>query len=48
MDKVDYDQNHAILLEFLGKERFEHEWMEGRAMTLKEAITYALKANGPA
>jgi hypothetical protein len=42
-DRPDYDRNVAIACAAMSKEAFEAAWQEGRAMTLQQAIAYALE-----
>ena len=42
-DRVDYDRALAATRTGLGEEAFAVVWAEGRAMSMKEAIDYALK-----
>ncbi len=42
--RADYDQTIAKTREGLSRKDFEATWSEGRAMTLEQAIEYALKA----
>ena len=43
-DQVEYDRRVASTRSRLGEEVFDGAWAEGRAMTLEQAIEYALKA----
>ncbi|MFQ5796400.1 MAG: tetratricopeptide repeat protein, partial [Candidatus Bipolaricaulia bacterium] len=47
-DRADYDRDVAAVRAGLDEEAFETAWVEGRTMTLEQAIAYALKktANG--
>jgi len=40
--RADYDSDVAIARAHLGEAAFEAAWVEGQAMTLEQAITYAL------
>ena len=42
-DRSDYDRNVAIACAALSKEAFTAAWAEGRAMTLQQAVAYALE-----
>ncbi len=44
-DQADYDRRLASTREALGEAAFAAVWAEGRAMTLEQAIEYALKEN---
>jgi predicted ATPase/DNA-binding winged helix-turn-helix (wHTH) protein len=43
-DRPDYDRTISSLRASLGDEAFEKYWAEGRAMTMEQAIEYALSA----
>jgi len=42
-DQQDYDSHVALVRAALGEEAFSAAWSEGRAMTLEQAIEYALR-----
>ena len=42
-DQPDYQKRRAALREKLGQERFAGLWEEGRALSLEQAIMYALE-----
>ena len=42
--RVDYDCHVAALRSSLGETAFAKAWAEGRAMTLDQAIAYALES----
>ena len=42
-DRVKQERYVAAAREALGKETLEQAWAEGHAMTLEQAVTYALK-----
>ena len=44
MERMEYDQNLAALRALLEAEALEAAWADGRAMTMDEAIAYALQA----
>jgi predicted ATPase/class 3 adenylate cyclase len=45
-ERLDYESRVAAAREALGAEAFAAAWEEGRAMTLEQAIAYALEAAG--
>jgi tetratricopeptide (TPR) repeat protein len=44
-ERPEYDRHRAIVREALGEEAFATAWAAGRAMTLEEAIRYALETD---
>jgi hypothetical protein len=42
VDRAEYERNVAAARAALGKEAFVAAWAEGRAMTLEQAVAYAL------
>jgi hypothetical protein len=42
-DRLAHEQGLAALRESLGPEAFERAWADGEAMSLDEAVAYALK-----
>jgi tetratricopeptide (TPR) repeat protein len=46
-DQVEFEQNLAALQAALEKAAFDAAWAEGQAMTLEQAIAYALNTGGP-
>ncbi len=42
-DRPIYARTHAEVHRLLGEEKFAQAWSEGRAMTLEQAIAYALE-----
>jgi hypothetical protein len=43
MDKMEYDRNLPIVREKLNKKILDKFWVEGRGMSLDEAIAFALE-----
>jgi hypothetical protein len=41
-EREEYDRNIAMVRTALGEEAFTAAWAEGRAMTMEQAIAYAL------
>ncbi len=46
-DQADYDKYSALTRSALGESAFATTWAEGRAMTLEQAIEYALERRSP-
>jgi len=44
-DQSEYERNIALLHENLGEEEFKKAWDQGRAMTMEQAIAYALEGH---
>jgi hypothetical protein len=47
-DRMEYEQGVAYARAKLSKEAFEKAWTEGRAMSMEQAIEYALEDSGDA
>ena len=47
-DRDGYEADQAAVRTELGEAAFEVAWEDGRAMTLEQAIVYALEAPAPA
>jgi hypothetical protein len=45
-DRLEYERTGAMARSHLGAAAFEVLWDKGRAMTLKQAIAYALEETG--
>jgi hypothetical protein len=46
IDRIGYEQYVATVHELLGEAAFAKVWAEGRAMTVEQAIAYALAESG--
>ena len=46
-DQSDYDGTVAALGAALGQDLLASEWAEGRAMSLEQAVTFALRETPP-
>jgi predicted ATPase/class 3 adenylate cyclase/DNA-binding CsgD family transcriptional regulator len=46
LDQADYDSRVAALRESMGDAAFEQAWAEGAALSIDEAVTYALRGRG--
>jgi hypothetical protein len=44
-DQIEYEHNTKALRESLDGANFETAWAEGRAMTLEQAVEYALETH---
>jgi tetratricopeptide (TPR) repeat protein len=42
-ERVDYERRLVLVREALGEEEFEKAWQEGQAMSMEEAVAYALE-----
>jgi hypothetical protein len=47
-ERLPYEQSVAYARSDLGEERFDKAWDEGRAMSLEQAVEYALAPGGVA
>ncbi len=45
-DRLEYERSVAAVRSTLSEEAFAAAWAEGRAMTLEQAIAYALEPTG--
>ncbi|MBI3973469.1 MAG: adenylate/guanylate cyclase domain-containing protein [Chloroflexi bacterium] len=46
-DRADYDRDVAVVRAGLGEATFATAWAEGRAMSLEQAVAYALQTHAP-
>src|SRR5262249_12941700 len=46
-ERENYDQNVALVRQVLGEAAFTTAWAAGRAMTLDQAMAYALRESDP-
>jgi DNA-binding NarL/FixJ family response regulator len=46
LDQADYDAHLAALRDSMGDAAFEQAWAQGAALSIDEAVTYALRGRG--